>query len=188
MASTSSDIAITVVFRGTSHRVTLQPESTLGDLQDQLEKVTSVSPSLQKLLCKGKNLKQNRSGRETVGSIGLRNGSKVQMLGTTSEELDGMQVTEIEQRRVDRILRERALKAPGYKVLALKVTTALLFTVYRFVRQGRWIALRSITVFMNYYLFRICPTLLQHIISCSVYRRIQPSSISCSSISSLLVY
>ncbi|SJL13724.1 uncharacterized protein ARMOST_17172 [Armillaria ostoyae] len=116
MASTSSDITITVVFRGTSHRLPLQPESTLGDLQDQLEKVTSVSPSLQKLLYKGKNLKQNRSGQETVVSIGLRSGSKVQMLGTTSEELDGIQVTENEQRRVDRILRERALKAPTYKV------------------------------------------------------------------------
>ncbi|KAK0188535.1 WLM-domain-containing protein [Armillaria mellea] len=115
MASTSSDIAITVVFRGTPHRVTLQPETTLGDLQDQLEKVTSVSPSLQKLLYKGKNLKQNTSGQETVVSIGLRNGSKVQMLGTTSEELGGIQVTENEQRRIDRILRERALKAPAYK-------------------------------------------------------------------------
>ncbi|KAK0489298.1 WLM-domain-containing protein [Armillaria novae-zelandiae] len=116
MASASPDIAITVAFRGTPRRVTLRPESTLGDLQDQLEKVTSVSPSLQKLLYKGKNLKQNRSGQETVLSIGLRNGSKVQMLGTTSEELDGIQVAENEQRRVDRILRERALKAPAYKV------------------------------------------------------------------------
>ncbi|KAK0202451.1 WLM-domain-containing protein [Desarmillaria ectypa] len=116
MASASSDIAITIVFRGTSHRVTLHPESTLGDLQDQLEKLTSVSPSLQKLLYKGKNLKQNRVGQETVVSIDLRNGSKIQMLGTTTEELDGIQVTESEQRRVDRILRERALKAPAYKV------------------------------------------------------------------------
>ncbi|KAK0501665.1 WLM-domain-containing protein [Armillaria luteobubalina] len=116
MASTSSDIAITVAFRGTSHRITLQPQSTLGDLQDELEKVTTVSPSLQKLLYKGKNLKQNRSGQETIVLIGLRNGSKVQMLGTTSEELDGIQLTENEQRRVDRILRERALKAPDYKV------------------------------------------------------------------------
>ncbi|KAK0466834.1 WLM-domain-containing protein [Desarmillaria tabescens] len=131
MASASSDISITVVFRGTSHRITLQPESTLGDLQDQLEKATSVSPSLQKLLYKGKNLKQNRVGQETVVSIGLRNGSKIQMLGTTSVELDGIQVTESEQRRVDRILRERALKAPAYKVRSTGVTNSASLN-YRF--------------------------------------------------------
>ncbi|KAG7445119.1 WLM-domain-containing protein [Guyanagaster necrorhizus] len=115
MASAFSDIAVTVVFRGTPHHVNLLPESTLGDLQNQLEKATSVSPSLQKLLYKGKNIKQNRDGQETIASMGLRNGSKIQMLGTTSEELDGIQATESEQKRINQILQERALK-PAYKV------------------------------------------------------------------------
>jgi hypothetical protein len=77
-----------------------------------LEELTSVPPSLQKLLYKGKKPSSGADNEITLSQAGFKHGIKVQMLGSTTEELGSLQAAESEQKRRDRILRERALKAP----------------------------------------------------------------------------
>lgn len=110
--SADSCISVTVSYRGTSYPLALLPDSTLAALQVQLEELTSVPPSLQKLLYKGKKAGLGAEHEATLSEAGLKNGMKIQMLGSTTEELGSLQAIESEQKRRDRILRERALKAP----------------------------------------------------------------------------
>lgn len=69
-----------------------------------------MPPSLQKLLFKGK--KSNLQDTDTLAQAGFKTGTKVQMLGSTTEELGRTLAVEGEHQRKERILRERALKAP----------------------------------------------------------------------------
>ncbi|KAF5373334.1 hypothetical protein D9615_007380 [Tricholomella constricta] len=111
--ATSSPMTFTVAYRGIPHAFSVLPDSTLSALQAQLEQLTNVPPSLQKLLFKGKNLlKSNLNSRNetTLAQAGFKNGLKIQMLGSTSQELTTLHTTESEQRKRERILRERALK------------------------------------------------------------------------------
>jgi hypothetical protein len=48
----------------------------------------------------------------TLLAAGIKDGTKIQMLGSTTEEIGGMHAVENEQKRRDQIMRERALKAP----------------------------------------------------------------------------
>ncbi len=114
--SSDSTISLNFTYRGASFPLMLSSATTLGEMQSELEELTSVPPSLQKLLYKGKNIAQNRESDARISSLGLRAASKIQLLGITSAELSGLQATETEQHRIDRILRERALKTPTYKV------------------------------------------------------------------------
>ncbi|KZT07234.1 WLM-domain-containing protein [Laetiporus sulphureus 93-53] len=109
-SSDTSPIEITVTHRGVAHRLSLLPDDTMTVLQARLEELTSVPPSLQKLLYKGK--KANIKDDVTLTQAGLKNGMKVQMLGTTSEELGSLRAVEDERARKERIMRERAKKAP----------------------------------------------------------------------------
>ena len=63
---------LTVTFRGTTHPLSVLPDSTLEALQLQLEELTSVPPSLQKLLYKGK--KPRISPDATLEEAGLKDG------------------------------------------------------------------------------------------------------------------
>ena len=99
---------LTVTFRGTTHPLSVLPDSTLEALQLQLEELTSVPPSLQKLLYKGK--KPRISPDATLEEAGLKEGSKIQMLGSTETELGGMKKAEDEMRRREEILRQRTGK------------------------------------------------------------------------------
>lgn len=109
--SSDSAISVTVSYRGTSYPLSLLPDSTLEALRIQLEELTSVPPALQKLLYKGKG-QGALDNQVTLIKAGFKNGMKIQMLGTTTQELGTMQAAENEQQRRDRIMRERALKAP----------------------------------------------------------------------------
>ncbi|KIY46900.1 WLM-domain-containing protein [Fistulina hepatica ATCC 64428] len=104
-------IQITVNYRGSSFPLSLLPDDTLALLQARLEELTSVPPHLQKLLYKGK--KANSQAETTIVDAGLKNGVKIQMLGTTSNELGDLQAAEAQKQKRDEILRERALKAPS---------------------------------------------------------------------------
>ncbi|KZT67333.1 WLM-domain-containing protein [Daedalea quercina L-15889] len=106
----STSMELVVSHRGTQHRLSLLPDDTVALLQTRLEELTSVPPSLQKLLFKGK--KPSFEGAETISQAGLKNGARIQMLGSTSEELGRTLAAETEHQRKERILRERALKAP----------------------------------------------------------------------------
>ncbi|KDQ61471.1 hypothetical protein JAAARDRAFT_511389 [Jaapia argillacea MUCL 33604] len=113
MASAStSTISLTVTHRGTSYQLHLLPDTTLAILHARLEELTSVPPEHQKLLYKGK-----KSGTEDslLEKLGLKDGMKVQMLGSTAEEVGGMRAVEDERMRRERIMRERASK-PQFKV------------------------------------------------------------------------
>ena len=111
------DIKLSITYRGTHHTVYVSPRSSLSALQAQLEALTSVPPSLQKLLYKGKKTtSKSQSGEDvTVEEAGLRDGMKVQLLGATLEELGGMKAAENAQRKRENIMRERAMK-PQVKV------------------------------------------------------------------------
>lgn len=112
MASGSQqEIKLTVTHRGTLYSLSLLPETTLESLQVRLEELTSVPPHLQKLLYKGKNSKVSPADL-TLAQAGFKDGMKVQMLGSTIQEVGGLQATDDEQKKRDKILRERALKAP----------------------------------------------------------------------------
>lgn len=116
--SSSSPLSFTVFYRGTPYALSLLHESTLSALQARLEELTQVPASLQKLIHKGKNLLGSGPDswdQTTLAQAGLKNGVKIQMMGSTSLELTSMQSTEEEQRKRERILRERALK-PQVKV------------------------------------------------------------------------
>lgn len=109
MTSNTSPVELTITHRGIAYRLSLLPDDTLAFLQARLEELTSVPPPLQKLLYKGK--KSNLSQDNTVAEAGLKNGTKVQMLGLTAEELGGMRAVEDERNKREHILRERAAKA-----------------------------------------------------------------------------
>ena len=100
---------LTVTFRGTAHPLSVLPGSTLEALQTQLEELTSVPPSLQKLLFKGKKL--NTSSACTLAEAGVKDGTKIQLLGSTEAELGGMRQVEREKQRRDHIMRQRAGKS-----------------------------------------------------------------------------
>ena len=106
-------ISFTVAFRGVPHAISVPPDTTLAELHLLLGELTDVPPALQKLLYKNKkSLGSNDTEQVTIVQAGLKDGMKVQMLGSTSRELDGLRTVENEHTRVERILRERALKAP----------------------------------------------------------------------------
>lgn len=109
----SDSISFTVTFRGVPYDLSILPTTTLAELYQHLGELTGVPPALQKLLYKNKKSPGNNDIEEmTVTQAGLKNGIKVQMLGSTTQDLDGLRAVENERTRVERILRERALKAP----------------------------------------------------------------------------
>ena len=108
-----SSFNFTVSHRGTSYKLSLPQNTTFGALQAQLEELTHVSPTNQKLLYKGK--KASIHDEQTIVDAGLKNGMKVQMLGSTSDELGELKRTEDELQRKERIMKERAVK-PQMKV------------------------------------------------------------------------
>ncbi|CAA7265149.1 unnamed protein product [Cyclocybe aegerita] len=106
-------LSLTVSFRGKQHVLSLLPDSTLSALYAQLEELTQVPPPLQKLLFKGKKLTGGSGDQDiSLGQAGLKDGTKIQLVAPTPQELEGMRTVENENQRRERIMRERALKAP----------------------------------------------------------------------------
>ncbi|KXN90690.1 hypothetical protein AN958_03975 [Leucoagaricus sp. SymC.cos] len=100
-------ISISVSHRGSSYSLSLPPSTSLADLHAQLEELTSVPPSMQKLLYKGKKAGNDDT---TLAQAGFKDGMKVQMLGSTVAEVGGIKAAEDERAKRERIMRERALK------------------------------------------------------------------------------
>lgn len=109
----SGDFSLTITFRGVTHTVSLPADSPVTLLHTRLEELTSVPPSLQKLLFRGKKIQREED--ITLIQAGLRDGTKIQMLGSTAQELGALNATESERQKKEHILRERALK-PQAKV------------------------------------------------------------------------
>ncbi|KAI1791839.1 WLM-domain-containing protein [Ganoderma leucocontextum] len=109
MESQNPSISLAFTHRGTTYPLSLLPDATLAYLHDRLEELTSVPPENQKLLYKGKKAVGNYA---RISEAGLKDGMKVQLIGPTPDELGGLKATESEHQRKERILRERAQKAP----------------------------------------------------------------------------
>ncbi|KAF9072086.1 WLM domain-containing protein [Rhodocollybia butyracea] len=103
---------LTVSHRGQSYPLSLLPNDTLAVLQAKLEELTSTPPPLQKLLYKGKSSKP-QDDQISLTQAGLKDGMKIQLIGTTLQELDGIKTVESEVQKRERIMRERAAKAPS---------------------------------------------------------------------------
>ena len=127
---TSESISFTVTHRGTAYPLTLLPDATLTSLNARLEELTGVPPSLQKLLYKGR---KTLGDDASIQQSGIKSGSKVQMLGSTLDEIGGLKAVEDEQQKRNRIMRERATKAPT-KVY----TTCFVSRLYNLSYNGHW--------------------------------------------------
>lgn len=96
---------IHVSHKGKNYAVQVDLTNTISSFQAQLEELTSVPVGNQKLLFKGK--KTPASGNDTLETFGLKDGIKVQMLGTTAEEVSGLRAVEEEKKRKEQILKNR---------------------------------------------------------------------------------
>lgn len=105
-----SALNLTISHRGTAYSLSLLPDDLLADLYTKLEELTGVPPHLQKLLYKGKSAKDTVD--TSIRDAGIKEGLKIQLLGTTTRELGEMHAAENEQQRRERILRERTMKGP----------------------------------------------------------------------------
>ena len=130
----SESISFTVTFRGVPHVLSIPPATTLAELHLLLGDLTGVPPALQKLLYKNKKSPGKKDVEQmTVAQAGLKDGIKVQMLGSTTQELDGLRTVENEHTRVERILKERALKAP-VKVCFCYLSVEIFTNIFSFDR------------------------------------------------------
>lgn len=138
----ASILNFSVSHRGTTHRLSMAPDTPLSVLEEQLQELTGVPPHLQKLIFKGKKAKHEEDA--SISDLGVKDGAKIQMLGTTTQELEGMKSVENEQQRRERIMRERATK-PQYKVCGSAWVSYMLIKprncTTRFGRQGQALAL-----------------------------------------------
>ena len=92
--------------RRPSRRPLLPLPATLADLHAQLQQLTQVPESNQKLIYKGKR---------AFADADLKDGIKLQMLGSTPEQIDAVNTADDEHAKRERIMRDRALK-PQVKV------------------------------------------------------------------------
>jgi len=96
---------VSVSHKGKPYVVQVDLTSTVSSFQAQLEDLTSVPVENQKLLFKGK--KALAKGDDTLEVFGLKDGTKVQLLGSTMEEIDGLRAVEDQKNRTEQILRNR---------------------------------------------------------------------------------
>lgn len=109
--SSSTPISFTVSHKSVQYTLSFPPSDTLAILQARLEELTFIPPSLQKLLYKGKKVKVIEE--QTLTEIGLRDGAKLMLLGSTEPEIGGLKAAEAEKKRRDNIMRQRAAKGPS---------------------------------------------------------------------------
>ena len=108
----ANTIELAISHRSNRFTLTLPEDTTFGSLQERLEELTNVPIANQKLLYKGK---RSSNIDQKLSEWGLRNGTKVQLLGATAAEVGELKSAEDEYEKKQRILKERALK-PQTKV------------------------------------------------------------------------
>ncbi|KAG9000766.1 hypothetical protein FRB95_004137 [Tulasnella sp. JGI-2019a] len=106
---------LTITYRSTTRSITIEPETTVTSFQSDLEALTSVPPDLQKLLYRGKRAPPSTkdASEVTLGDVGMKDGTKVTLMGSTMEEISGMKNTEDEKHRRDEMLRRRQAAGPS---------------------------------------------------------------------------
>lgn len=100
---------IFISHKGRSYSIQVHLKTMVTSFQAQLEELTSIPVENQKLLFKGK--KASAKGSDTLEVFGLKDGTKVQMLGSTAEEVGGLRAIEDEKKQTEQILRNRELQA-----------------------------------------------------------------------------
>lgn len=90
---------ITVSHKGSTRSFDVAPSSTLSDLQELLSEEYAIEPSLQKINCRGKLLKDPQASLE---SLGLTDSSKIQLFGAAASQVAALHHERSEiQRRAD---------------------------------------------------------------------------------------
>ena len=103
-------MSISLSFRGRTYTVDIPFSSPISGLTEQLEVLTGVPQSNQKLVWKGRKATSSDS---TLEEAGLKPGVKVMLLGTTASELDTLKFTEAEVQRRDAIMARRVASGPS---------------------------------------------------------------------------
>jgi len=129
-----SELRITVVYRGTSHSLSLNAIITLADLQLDIETLTSVPPGMQKLLYKGKRpLPPGKDASETsINELGLKDGIKITVVGSTNQEISSIQNAEEQKQKREDIMRRRQAAGPSKVASTSRMSSSSL--QYRFHR------------------------------------------------------
>ncbi|KAB5594489.1 WLM domain containing protein [Ceratobasidium theobromae] len=105
--SQTHEILLHVSHGGSVFDATLSADSTLDQLKETLEEITSVPAGRQKLLWKGM-----KRGAVNLEDSGLKNGSKVTLIGTPEKAIELMHQAEAEASRHAMILRAREASGP----------------------------------------------------------------------------
>jgi hypothetical protein len=111
-ASTSDTMQLTVSHAGRQHLVSIAASATLAELQDQLYRQTSVAPTAQKLVFKGKTLSSSANSGSSLSSLGLSAGSKVLMIGSKDATVSAFVKQGEDMQRRAEILKTRATIKP----------------------------------------------------------------------------
>lgn len=99
---------ISVSYKSRKELVSLAQDAVLADLQKVLAATFNIDPSLQKIIHKGKLLKNSGSSLE---SLGVQAGSKLQLLGASSEQVAALHKERDElQRRAEVIATRKTTK------------------------------------------------------------------------------
>jgi hypothetical protein len=109
---TMASINLLVSFRGIVHSLSVDTTTTLADFQSRVEALTEVPPALQKLLYKGKKTHTN-ADKTSILDIGMKNGTRITLVGSTEGEIEGMRATEAESQRKENIMRQRQSRGPS---------------------------------------------------------------------------
>ncbi|CAM2105933.1 BAG family molecular chaperone regulator 1 isoform X3 [Lepidochelys kempii] len=107
MASPGSPVTVTVTYSNEKHTVQISShqedsEPTLQDMALLIEQVTGVPVLFQKLICKGKSLKEME---QPLSALGVKNGCKVMLIGkrnSPEEEVELKKLKDLEK-SVDQI-------------------------------------------------------------------------------------
>ncbi len=103
---------ILISFRGISHSLSVDTTTILADFQSRVEALTSVPPALQKLLYKGKKVHTNADNASLL-DVGMKNGTRITLVGSTEGEIESMRATEAESQRKENIMRQRQSRGPS---------------------------------------------------------------------------
>ncbi|KAG9099265.1 hypothetical protein FS749_001682 [Ceratobasidium sp. UAMH 11750] len=105
--SPTSDYLLHVNHGTTGFDVALSPTSSIDDLKQRLYELTSVPVDKQKLLWKGM-----KRGAVVLEELGLKNGSKITLVGTPESAIQSMHRAEAEASRRTEIMRNREARDP----------------------------------------------------------------------------
>ncbi|KAJ3160892.1 hypothetical protein HDU86_008254 [Geranomyces michiganensis] len=101
--TTDASYNVFVAYKGKAHQIPLPAQATFGETKAILEAKFELPVQFQKLIVKGKS---GFHDHDTIQSIGLRDGSKAMLVGTTAESVEKIQ--DASARAVERAKRDAA--------------------------------------------------------------------------------